>query len=212
MTTRPYRSDRREADAAATRAAIRNAATRLFIEQGYAITALRQVAKEAGVGERTLYAAFASKFDLFHHALDVATVGDEQPVAVRDRPGMTNPLEDPDPERALAAVIDFGVDLLERAGDLIWVGIEAAGADERMHELSEAGRTETQAVMLRFTQRLKRDGALKQGLSARKAADILHVLASPHTRRLFRRDLGWSAAAYRSWLHEAAAQQLLSPA
>ncbi|GAB97600.1 putative TetR family transcriptional regulator [Kineosphaera limosa NBRC 100340] len=209
MGKRAYRSDRREADAAATRAAIRAAATQLFIEQGYAITTLRQVAKEAGVGERTLYAAFASKFDLYHHCLDVAISGDEDPVAVRDRPGMTDPLAEPDPAAALTAVVDYGIELLERAGDLIWVGVEAAGADERMSEFSRAGRRETQAVMLRFTTTLAERDALRPGLDAARAADVLHLLASPHTRRVLRRDLGWRVEEYREWLQGAAAQQLL---
>ncbi|HEX5406405.1 MAG TPA: helix-turn-helix domain-containing protein [Pseudonocardiaceae bacterium] len=53
---RAYRSPAR----AATRARIREAATRLFVAQGYVATTLRQVAAAAGVGERTLYDAFPS--------------------------------------------------------------------------------------------------------------------------------------------------------
>lgn len=209
MEKRAYRSRRREADAAATRTAIREAATRLFVQQGFAATSLRQVAREAGVGERTVYAAFASKFDLFHHALDVATVGDEEPVAVAQRPEMSDPLEEPDAAKALAAVIDYGIALLERAGDLIWVGVEASGADADMRRLSEAGRDETARVLRRFTESLTARGALRPGLSASIAADALHVLVSPHTFHVLRRDLGWSAEQYRCWLHEIAKHQLL---
>ena len=58
---RPYRSPRRTAAAAATRAAIREAAASLFLQQGYAATTMREVAARAGVGERTLYDAFPTK-------------------------------------------------------------------------------------------------------------------------------------------------------
>lgn len=209
MAKRNYRSEIRSADAAATREAIRQAASTLFVRQGFAATTMRQVAAEAGVGERTVYAAFASKFALYHHALDVATVGDEEQVPVRDRPGMTDPLTDPNPQDALTAVVTYGVDLLERAGDLIWVGVEAAGADASMRELSDAGRRETRQVMLRFTSRLAEMGALRPGLDATEAADVLHALASPHTFRLLRRDCGWSADQYRRWIAEATARELM---
>lgn len=209
MASRAYRSERRRADAAATREQIRRAATRLFVEQGYAATSLRQVAAAAGVAERTLYAAFASKFDLFHHALDVATVGDELPIPVRDRPEMVEPLTEPDASVALAAGTDYGVDLLERAGDLIWAGVEAAGADARLRALSDAGRHETRAVMLRFTKSLAERGALRPDLDAERAADVLFALSSPHLFRLLRRDAGWSTEQYRSWMHAITAEQLL---
>ncbi|WP_425556869.1 helix-turn-helix domain-containing protein, partial [Dactylosporangium darangshiense] len=53
---------------------------------GYVVTTIRDIAHAAGVGERTVYAAFPGKADLFRHVLDVATVGDERHVAVADRP------------------------------------------------------------------------------------------------------------------------------
>lgn len=209
MATREYRSERRAADAAATRAAIRTAATTLFVSQGYAATTLRQVAAEAGVAERTVYTTFDSKFDLYHHALDVATVGDELPIAVRDRPAVLEQLSAPDPRAALAAMTDYGVDLLERAGDLVWVGIEGASADPKVAEFSEVGRRETKAAMLRFAKSLEERGALRQGLSSRQAADILFAIGSPHMFRLLRRDCGWSAKRYREWCQLTLAQQLL---
>ena len=209
MGTRAYRSERREADAAATRAAIRDAASRLFVAQGYAATTLRDVAREAGVGERTVYAAFASKFDLYHHALDVATVGDEEPVPVRDRPEVAAALEVPDPRASLAAGIDYGVALFERAGDLIWVGIQAEGADPQVRALAEGGSRETRAVMLRTAVDLAERRALRPGLGAHEAADVLFSLSSPHVFHLLRRVCGWTAQAYRAWLQRTLADQLL---
>ena len=58
---RAYRSEARAASAAATRARIRDAAARLFVERGYVATTMREVASAAGVGERTLYDAFPTK-------------------------------------------------------------------------------------------------------------------------------------------------------
>lgn len=72
--------------AAETRARIREAAGPLFVERGYTGTTLRDVAEEAGVGERTLYDAFSTKAALFGHTLGVATVGDEEPIPVAECP------------------------------------------------------------------------------------------------------------------------------
>ncbi len=210
MGTRAYRSERREADAAATRTAIREAAGRLFVAQGYAATTLKQVAREAGVGDRTVYAAFASKFDLYHHALDVATVGDEAPIPVRDRAELAAAREVPDARASLAAGIDYGIALFERAGDLIWVGIQAEGADPQVRALGETGSRETRAVMLRIATDLAERGVLRPGLSAQEAADILYSLSSPHVFHLMRRVCGWSAVAYRDWLQGTLATQLLA--
>lgn len=55
---------RREANKQATRAALREAATRLFAEQGFEATTVAQIAHAAQVGERTFYRYFDGKEDL----------------------------------------------------------------------------------------------------------------------------------------------------
>src|ERR1039457_299243 len=52
---------RREARKLATRTALRQAATRLFAEQGYEATTVRQIVRAAHVGERTFYRYFDGK-------------------------------------------------------------------------------------------------------------------------------------------------------
>ena len=117
---RPYRSRRRAAAAAETRARIRKAAARLFVERGYTGTTLRDIAEAAGVGERTLYDAFPTKATLFGHTLDVATVGDEQPVAVEDRPEMVAAREAPDAGVAISSS-------WPRGGHPWWMKMRARG-------------------------------------------------------------------------------------
>lgn len=56
---------RREAHKQATRSALRAAAGRLFAQRGYEKTTIRDVAREAGVTERTVYRYFEGKEDLF---------------------------------------------------------------------------------------------------------------------------------------------------
>ena len=79
-TRRRYESPRRVEHAAQTRAAVLEAATALFGENGWAGTGMRDVARAAGVAVETVYANFGSKAELLLAALDVAVVGDTQPI------------------------------------------------------------------------------------------------------------------------------------
>ena len=197
---RAYRSDKRAAAAAATRAKIREAAARLFVEQGYLATTMRQIAKSAEVGERTLYDAFPTKPALFEHILGVAVVGDEDPVRVAARPEITALREEADARAAIAQLVAYSTALLERAGDLIMVSVEAAGADPDMRAAADTGAAATHQVHLALTERLHERGALRDGLDPVTAADILYALCSPHMHQLLRRHRHWSTDHYRSWL------------
>jgi Transcriptional regulator len=68
-----------------TRAAVLDAATRLFGEFGWADSSMRRVAKAAGVSVETVYAAFGSKGDLLAAVMDVAVVGDDLPIPLAQR-------------------------------------------------------------------------------------------------------------------------------
>jgi AcrR family transcriptional regulator len=208
---RRYRSDVRAAAAEATRQRIRDAATRLFEEQGYAATSLREVAREAGVGERTLYDAFPNKVALFSHALDVAIVGDEEEVAVADRQEIHDAMAEPDPVRAMRSYLAYSVGLLERAGRLIMVMQAAADADDDMRAMADAGRDATIALHRRFTRSLGSRGSLAPGVDHRVASDVLYALTSPHLHQLLRRDRSWSVARYSAWIEQTAVGQILPP-
>jgi AcrR family transcriptional regulator len=209
-SARRYHAPQRAQAAAQTRARIRAAATALFVEQGYVATTMHDIARAAGVGERTVYAAFPSKADLFRHVLDVATVGDEQPVAVASRPQIQDALGQTDPRTAISQAIDYTVALFERAGDLIMVTVQAADADPDMRAAADAGSRATRQLWRTLTRALNDAGALRPGLTAQTAADILYALASPHTHQLLRRHSNWTTRRYRTWLVNAVTQQVLA--
>jgi AcrR family transcriptional regulator len=206
---RQYHSTARSASAAATRTRIRQAATRLFTAKGFVATTMREIAAEAGVGERTLYDAFPTKAALFGHTLGVATVGDEESVRVADRPQVRAAQAETDPAAAIAQSLDYATELLERAGDLIMVSVEAAGADPDMRAAADAGANATHEIHLTLTQALHRNGALRPGLNPETAADILYALCSPHMHQLLRRHRRWSRDRYRQWLDGIVTRELL---
>jgi AcrR family transcriptional regulator len=209
-SARRYHSPQRRQAAAETKARIRAAASALFVGHGYVATTIRDIAHSAGVGERTIYAAFPSKADLFRHVLDVATVGDEEPVAVASRPEIRTAFHQSDPRAAIHQTIDYTVALFERAGDLIMVTVQAADADPDMRAAADVGSRATHQLWLNLTQTLHHMGALRIGLTAQTAADILYALASPHVHQLLRRHRNWTRQRYHTWLAEAVTHELLA--
>jgi len=82
---RSYHSPRRHLQAAQTRAAVLEAATRLFGELGWAATSMKRVAETAGVSLETVYAGFGSKAELLGAVMDAAVVGDDLPIPLAQR-------------------------------------------------------------------------------------------------------------------------------
>ncbi|TDV46850.1 TetR/AcrR family transcriptional regulator [Actinophytocola oryzae] len=197
---RAYRSPRRAEAARQTRQLIRDAAFRLFVEQGITVTTMRQIAAEAGVAERTVYTAFPSKIALFHEVMDIRTVGDELPVPVSDRAEFTASQSEPDPHEAVRQFVDFGCALLERVGDLIMAAIESSGADPDMREWSTRASDETSKNINAVAQAWKDAGFLRDDLTADEAGAAMYALSSPHVHHLLRRRQGWSVERYRTWV------------
>ncbi|MTV27692.1 helix-turn-helix transcriptional regulator [Nitriliruptoraceae bacterium ZYF776] len=197
---RPYRSARRAERAARTRAAIRDAAAELFLDQGVAATSIREVAARAGVGERTVYDAFGTKQELFERVVGVAIVGDERPIAVAERPEFQAVLDASDLDGAIAGWAAYSADIMARAGRLIVLAAESAGADPAMRRFADAGTAATHANVAAFVDHLGELGGLR--LDRDEAVATALALSSPQTYDVLRTQAGFTAARYGRWLEE----------
>ena len=207
---RQYRSQVRAEAAEETRRRIREAAAELFVSQGYLGTTLREVARRAGVGERTLYDSFGGKFRLWRHTVNVLTMGDEDRAPASGRADAVAARSLEDPREAVAAHCAIGAALMERAGDMIMVGEAAAVADPELGRSMATSAGATYDVHLSLARRLEQRGELKAGLTAREAADILTTICSPVVFHSLRRQRHWSAERYRDWITTTLIQQLLA--
>jgi AcrR family transcriptional regulator len=197
---RQYRSPRREESARQTRILIREAAARLFASQGYAVTTMHQIAEEAGVSERTTYAVFPTKLDLFSEVIGVAVAGDDRPIPIAERPEFRAAIREVDGARALEIAVSFVSALLERAGALIMAAYESKGADAGLRIAAQQGeQARTQDLRL-IAEALHQRGVLHRDLDVDQATDILLALASPHVHQIWRQDRKRSVEAYRSTL------------
>jgi AcrR family transcriptional regulator len=84
-TSRRCHSPVRRANAQETERRIIDAAATLFADHGYVATSLSAVADRAEVDPRTVYKVFGGKVGLLSRLVDVAIVGDQDPVPVADR-------------------------------------------------------------------------------------------------------------------------------
>lgn len=212
MTTpvkRTYRSPLREEAARATRQRIRDAAVELFLQHGFVATTMKQVAARAGVAERTVYTAYATKADLFRDAVDVALVGDELPVPVLDRDEMRAAMAERDGRRSLEQVVAYNVAIGERAHDLVMVGELSSGADQDMRRFSQDGSRAMAAGLGVLATALADHGSLRSDVDVDRAADILFFYLSPYTHHVLRRLRGWTVEELSDWILDALVRELL---
>ena len=194
-----------------TRAAVVEAARRLFEERGYAATTIEAISEASDTPQATVYRLFGSKLGILKAVLDVAIAGDHEDVAMLDRPRVQDLLATPDPHELLGRFATLLRDLMARTAPVHRLLADAARSDpEAAAMLDEVSRQrhEGQRHVARV---LARAGALRDGLRERDAADVVHALASPEVYGLLVLDRGWSGARYERWLAETLAQQLLGP-
>lgn len=208
---RPYRkydNSRRRADAEARQRRIVDAATDLFVEQGFSATSIDQIAAAADVSAPTIYATFGSKSGVLARAIDVALVGDYDDVPVVDR--ILSLIEESGTQelRQFAAVAQFIRTVNERVAPLIRVMEQAASTDPALQKLRTrlvgAIRADCAPVIEKFWRT-----ALGPGLSAEEAADAMATMMSPTVYSMLIVDMGWSPDRYQEWLAHALPQLLL---
>jgi TetR/AcrR family transcriptional regulator of autoinduction and epiphytic fitness len=207
---RTYEGSNRARQALETRRRIVEAAARLFVRDGYAATSISAIAAEAGVAVPTVYASLRSKANILRAVVDLTVRGDDESVPLASRPAWQEIERQGDPRERLAMFARLHRQICDREA-AVFAQIEAAaGADPEATELlaeHDRSRYETQR---RLARRLHRDGHLRPGLSARRAADTIWTLASERTYLALVRDRGWRPGDYERWVAEQLVAALLT--
>src|SRR6476620_3983651 len=132
---RKYDNSRRRADAQARQRRIIEAATALFVEQGFGATSIDQIAAAADVSSPTVYATFGSKAGVLARAIDVATVGDYQDISLVERAVSRIQKSGTQTPRQFAAGAQFVRTLNEGVAPLMRVMEQVAATDPALQEL-----------------------------------------------------------------------------
>jgi AcrR family transcriptional regulator len=197
-TARKYSSPTREADAAATRARIVDAAARLFIRDGFAATPMRAIAVEAGVSVQSVHLA-GPKSGLLLAAFERTFAGDEGRHPLSERPEMAAILAEPDIEVTLTLYVAFIAAANERSAAIWNALVAAADADEQARAAASDLEARRRAEMVGGAHLLLARGLITPDTVA-ETADVLGFLTSPHSYVYFVIESGWSIERYRAWL------------
>ena len=205
----PYRSRLRAQQAAATRRLVLDAATRLFVERGYAGTSIDAIAEAAGVGRSTVFAAAGGKPWLLKTAYDRAIVGDDEQVPFVQRPEARKLFAMTDPAEIVTAYARLLSDAAQRVSPIYEVVRSAAGFDPEVYQLwTEIGRQRL-AGAKRIATLLRGKGGLRTGLSVDRAGDIIWIYNDPGLHHALVDIRRWRQNKYREWLAETLQHQLL---
>ena len=207
---RDYHSGLRAAQAAQTRRSIVSAAARLFVDDGYGATTIDAVAESAGVSRKTVFTAVGGKVDLLKTALDWAVAGDDQPVAVADRPEVRQLLAMDDPVVLLTSWARVMVAIDVRVAGLFRVLEIAADGDAAAHLLLDEYRRQRLVGARAVVKRLGGLQALTEGVSRAEAADVAWLATDPVLLDRLVRIRGWSVGKFEAWLARTLTDQLLA--
>jgi TetR/AcrR family transcriptional regulator of autoinduction and epiphytic fitness len=199
---RSYDGSNRARQAQETRRRIVEAASLLFLRDGYSSTSISAIAEEAGVAVPTVYASLRSKANILRAVVELTVRGDDAAVPLASRVDWQEMLGLEDPREQLAVFAHLHREIGDREAPVYAQLEAAAGADpEATQVLAEYDqrRYETQR---RLAQRLHRRKQLKPGLNARQAADVIWTLASERTYLALVRDRGWKGDEYERWVAE----------
>lgn len=204
---RRYDSSRRREQATQTRAAILDAAERLFTDHGYAATSVPAIAKEAGVGLKTVYVAFSTKSGVLHQLWNVRLGGDDEPIPVIERPWFRSLLAEDDAARLVRTTARQSRITKQRAGAVMRIVRHAADIEPAIADLWHRIETEFRSVLGASIRRLAELDALS--LDVETAIDIIWTLNHPDTWYLLVERCGWTPEQYERWLGETLCSQLL---
>ncbi len=193
-TSRPYVSRVRADTARRRRRAVLASAHRLLVADGYARATLPRIAAGAGVSVELLHKTFGDKPSLVRELVDVTLGGDDEPIAMRDRPEVRAMVAEPRAEVVLSLYARLAAATNARAGPLLLAVAAAAPSDPRLAPVWE----QVQDQRLRGAEAVVGDVAGKAPLvvTAAKARDVVWTGTSPEVHRMLVVDRGWSSQAY----------------
>jgi AcrR family transcriptional regulator len=201
VTPRKYEAPRREEQAAATRAAIIDAAGRLFTERGYGATTMAAIAAEARVAPKSVY-GLGDKAQLLTMAVDRAIVGDAEPISLIDRSTMQGVLAAATGREKARLGAALGAPMLMRLYPLYRAFEQAAAVDpqiaDRWRDYQERRRQDVRRVV----EAVEEAGPLRSGLDTDRATDTLWALIGWHPVALLVEQRGWNERDIQAWIED----------
>jgi AcrR family transcriptional regulator len=197
--SRSYVSATRAERARQTRERTIEAATRLFVQQGYAATTMRGIAAAARVSVPMVELLFGTKAQLLHVVIDVAIAGDDEPVPVLSRPWAIEAGSARDLVDFLSAVAQVLGEAQTRSAGVLLTAYEAARSDPDIEVLIADRESQRQRTASWIVGGVAARSPLRPGVDRVGAIDTVWMLMDPVVFSRLTRHRGWSADRYASW-------------
>lgn len=194
-----YDNRQRQEAARSTRARVLEAAMTAFLDRGFAATTIREVAQVAGVSQETIYKTFGTKAALLKSVYDVALAGDDEDVAMGDRPEVMAVREATSPAAAATTYAQLANLIAGRIDPLLRVLLGARGTDDALGEFARTTELERLVGTGFYVRHWAGRGWLRDDIAIDEAIDAVWALNSPQPRWLLL-DHGWSEEHYTAWL------------
>lgn len=175
------------------------AARELFVRRGYRGTTLADVAKAAGVSDRTIYVRFTTKADLLKRVVDVAVVGDTFPIALANRGWVDTVMNAPTLDERLAADAAGSAQLMDRLAPVLAVAVQAEGEEPLIAAAAQAARESTLEQVRAFWEKLRTDGLMRPDVDLEWVIATSALLANAETYVHMTRTLRWTPVEYERW-------------
>lgn len=190
----------REEQAQATKDRICAAARRLFADQGYRMTSVAAIAAEAGVAERTVYAAFGAKREI------LSAICETWLEDAHARELVAEAVDEPDPMGTLRLAARFLRALFETGYDVMVLFDAASAEDPQTRAMLRAkleGRNHVQNLIIDSVK-----DHLVVPLPAAQA--VYRALAAVGVYQELVVESGWTIDQYEQWVLTQLARQLLA--
>lgn len=199
--TRVYDNSVRMERARDTRRRILDAARSEFLTRGYAEVTIADLARAAEVSPQTVYNAVGGKAEVVKAVYDRLLAGDDEPVAMSDRPEFRAMSQAASSREFAAAYAHWTRTIHERSG--AFVGILLAhgpGGDPVLEEFLATIETERRTGNTHALTAVRREYGLPRGRSFERALDLVWLLTGPEVHDRLVRRCRWSLRAYEKWL------------
>jgi AcrR family transcriptional regulator len=207
---RNYSSEKRAARARETRRSVVSAAARLFTSRGFARTTAEDIAAEAGVSRKTVFAT-GSKTGLLKLAMDWAITGDDEDVPPAGRPVVAALRRESRPEAIVAGWAAMSTRISARVAPLSRALTVAAALDDEAAGLWRRTQDQRLRGARAFARFLAARGGVRPGISIDDATDLVWLHSDPALYHRLVNERGWSQAKFERWLAGTLAAQLSGP-
>jgi AcrR family transcriptional regulator len=185
---------RREEYADQTRAAVIDAARRLFAENGFFQTKVEQIAKLSRVSPATVYAQCGGKQGLLRSLMDGFTQSSTVSESYQES------LAAADPALLMNTLCTAYLDITRQWGDVIRVVIDVAPHDDECAAVLATARKRHNRNLSAICRHLEAIGALRDGVDARLATRIITYYYGLDGLLRTRDIFGWSLERSNQWL------------